>query len=960
MSLNEKQVKWLDGFAAVKIKGDEARDAVEARRLVQNRIEVEMMDKRDDLRAFLETVTLTIPPETAFESLKASLGMAETIRLLEPGGNPMKELDIDNDAAFLAKGIAPEQAREVQEKLLELYALSADLENMTHGDPPQKVYNSPEELRADFWDPLVREGVIPENFVPPRFSEVDTTFGAASELYEERLQEYTKELGDWDGFADKFNVAATCVELGFDFAGAVIQAKAAVGVLQAGGDLGNSAAMNEAKEKVELLKLIGAAVAAVGAGTKTAIKEKDVVKSMDSFTKAVVNSVSAAAGSGVGKEVGSIMTAVVHAYPFAKRIKTWRDTGVWDWSEAISDLGDAVASGISAGDGKSDSDFYANIGKAVKAGFESVSAGVKTLGTESEDRAFDVLVAQFGAAATSMGSAIVSIMKEKENDAALKKEETEKGRALTKEEAAEVTKKVDEDYETTLGILENEEDLEKIAEFLKTKGEVFPEAETAFDAGEKKRLLAEAEAAQTAALKDFMETPDATFEAMLASGFSEDAYGAAPEDGDDSPEAVQARVEQEERRIKSIENLIAIQKKNDATYELSKTIVATATKVGVQALANVIPGLSIANVAQEMMYSMYEAAKQGSEFLIWQDNVAIGNAAHTVQVEAILSRHGLQKKQTIEAGIAAALKAAQLVGEVLKLAGHAAPVGVAVAMAATTATGLLQAASKVATEVSIRKAWNDYQTALARPQNRKAVRTALRNNPTLAKYAMAYGAVVDNNPIAKEVMRRCGLNDSTLADPSANVAKVVKYMETLYKDDPIVLRTTTVPKGWYPGGIELKAGSWTMFVYNAQNSNAKDAKIANPLLAPIDATGVAGSLTVYETATAAAGTGNTDPEKCETLKAAIEAAGRLELAFARFKPMTVEDSSKKHPEFTEYVQALSGQCTLQKRAWQATLAALEAAIAKAAAEAEIEAAAKEKAEAIASGAAAAEEEAVAE
>ena len=936
MSLNDKQVQWLDGFAAVKIKGDEARDAVEARRLVQNRIELELIDKRDEVREFLESITLTIPPETAFESLKANLGMAETIRLLEPGGNPMKELDIDNDADFIARGMDPAQAQEVQKKLLELYALSADLENMTHGDPPQKVYTSPEQIRADFWDPLVREGVIPENFVPPQFSEVDTTFGAASELYEERLQEYTKDLGEWDKFADKFGVATTCIKLGFDLTAAALEAKQAVDAFEAarqGGEV-SASAVKEAKEKVELLKLIGATVAAVGDGTKTAIKEKDVVKSMDSFTKAVVNSVTAAAGSGTGKEVGSIMTAVVHAYPFAKRIKTWRDTGVWDWSAAIGDLGDAVASGISAGDGSSDSEFYANIGKAVKAGFDGVSAGVKTLSAESEDRAYEVLVAQFGAAATSISSAIVSIMKEQANEQALNKEKEKKGGDLTEDEEKEVTKKIDEEYEMRLELLEQGESLEKIAEFLETRKEAFPAAETAFDEGEKKRLLAESEAAQSAALKEFMETPDATFEAMLTSGFSEDAYGAAPEEGDNSPEAVQARVEQEERRIKSIENLIAIQKKNDATYELSKTIVTTATKVGVQALSSVIPGLSIVNVAQEMMYAMYAAAKQGSEFLIWQDNVAIGNAAHTVQVEAILSRHGLQKKQTIEAGIAAALKAAQLVGEVLKLAGHAAPVGVAVTVAATTATGLLQAASKVATEANIRKAWNDYQTALARPQNRKAVRTALRSNPTLAKYAMAYGAVVDNNPIAKEVMRRCGLNDSTLADPSANVSKVVKYMETLYKDDPIVLRTTTVPKGWYPGAIELKAGSWTMFVFNAQNSKAKEAKIANPLLAPIDATGVAGSLKAYEAAAAVADTGNTDPEKRDTLKAAIDAAERLELAFARFKPMTVEESSKKHPEFTEYVQALSGQCTLQKREWQAKFTAIEAAIARAAAEAE--------------------------
>ncbi|MEM9249665.1 MAG: hypothetical protein AAGB05_13335 [Pseudomonadota bacterium] len=909
MPLTDDQDKWLSGFAAVKVAGDKAKDAVEARRLAQNKIEFELMDKRDGLRDFLEATTFEKPAESVFDSVKATLGMADKIRLLEPGGDPMKEFDIFEDAKFLSDEDA-DRAQEVQAKLKELYNLMYEMEAMTYGDPPQKVYPDPMAIKADLWDPLVREGIIPENFVPPRFSEVEQTFGAASELYEERLQEYTENLGEWDIFAENFNGVATCAKLGLDLTAAIV-----------------SATGPDATKTVETLNLIGASVAAVGAGTEAALKDKDVVKSFDSFTTVVTNTLTAAAGEGVGKAVGSVITAAVHSYPFGKRIKTWRDTGEWSWSEAIADLGDAVGKGIAAGDGASDSTYYADVGKIVTASFKAVSAGVSTLGAEKEDRMLDVLMAKLGAEANSIAGALVSISKEHETNRALAAEAEKLGRALNEEEKEEVTKGVSDKYPSD-EVLEAGDSLEDIAEAFQERNEAVGEGFKAFDEAEQARLKQEAQAAMDAKMKDYMETPDPVFEAMLATGFGEATYGDTPPEGDDSPEAARIRAEQEERRIKSIESLIAIQKKHEATYKLSQTIVNTAKSTAVAALGDKIPGLSVVAVAQELIQSMHEAAKQGSEFLLWQDNMTMGNNAHTVQVEAILSRHGLQKRQTIEAGIAAALKAAQLVGEVLKLAGQMAPAGYAVSATAMTGAVVLEAASKVADAATVKRGWDLYKTAIAEPQNRKAARRAIRANPTLAKYALAYGAVVEKNPIAKEVMRRAGINETALADPSASVGKVVEYMELLYKDDPDVLRTTAIPKAWHAGPVELTASSWTVSIFNAQNADAKPKKRAEPLLAPLDATGVAGSLQSYELAAAGVKDTNTHREQLDALDVAIKAAERLEIAFYRLKPRTAESTSETHKEVKEYIDALVGKCTLQKREWEAMVPDIESAIAR--------------------------------
>ena len=131
------------------------------------------------------------------------------------------------------------------------------------------------EVRDEVWQPLVRQGLMPENFVPDRHSEVARTFDAASKLYEERLKEYTslqddnselmKKLGLGNDisskildlsqniisaipgaqpYAQQIQTGFQCVEIikatGFQVAGQVIQKKDAVtiGTTVAGGITG--------------------------------------------------------------------------------------------------------------------------------------------------------------------------------------------------------------------------------------------------------------------------------------------------------------------------------------------------------------------------------------------------------------------------------------------------------------------------------------------------------------------------------------------------------------------------------------------------------------------------------------------------------------------------------------------------------------------------------------------------
>ena len=208
-------------------------------------------------------------------------------------------------------------------------------------------------------------------------------------------------------------------------------------------------------------------------------------------------------------------------------------------------------------------------------------------------------------------------------------------------------------------------------------------------------------------------------------------------------------------------------------------------------------------------------------------------------MDAMMNRLGLQKKQLIIANIKVGIQAVKVAGEATKLAGEAAPVGYAIAAGADLAEGVLEVSAKVVEVAEMEKAWREYKKALDNPKSRKALRQTMRSNPTLSKYAMAWGAVEDGNPIAKEAMRRCGLNERTLAQPETNVGKVVEYLEMIYADDPVLLRAVPIKDDWHPGDVEFTFRSFLKF-YRAA---LKDAKLAD-----FDSSGLSGALGGYETA----------------------------------------------------------------------------------------------------------------
>ena len=218
------------------------------------------------------------------------------------------------------------------------------------------------------------------------------------------------------------------------------------------------------------------------------------------------------------------------------------------------------------------------------------------------------------------------------------------------------------------------------------------------------------------------------------------------------------------------------------------------------------------------------------------------------------------------------------------------------------------------TELQLANAWKIYEQARAVPTDRWLARKATRENPTLAKYAMAYAALEMNDAIAAEGMRRCGLNQQVLANPTTNVAKVVTYLETKYADDPVLLRAVPSGREWHPGQIELTAPSWMAFhaaaLAKAELDRGGDVSGISAAMGRLDTAEADFAEALQDVRTRAAKT--TKAEHAET-PVVIDpiAHDRLSLALIQlrskldgYKPLKAGSGGVPHDSMAEYIDAL--------------------------------------------------------
>ncbi|HLY55049.1 MAG TPA: hypothetical protein VKS60_05800, partial [Stellaceae bacterium] len=399
-------------------------------------------------------------------------------------------------------------------------------------------------------------------------------------------------------------------------------------------------------------------------------------------------------------------------------------------------------------------------------------------------------------------------------------------------------------------------------------------------------------------------------------------------------DALNASEDDDDAEVEKIETLIMEIKKSYMMVQLAQQLAS----LPVQAVAAFVPQANIAAGLVDLAFAMKRAATHLQAYAEWAENVDDARAAMSVQVEAMLNRAGLSELQ-YERDIAdIALAVAKIEAGVLSCCGHAAPAGYALNAAVTAATSLKQLAIKYYDQTKLAMAWSTYKEALKNPKNRKKVREAIRENPTLAKYVIAYGAEWDDNPVARNALKKCGLTERVMDSKDTNVQKVVTFLEALYPDDPILLREVATPEDWYPGAIQLTTDSVAMFFSAAEKSADLKPGQGRALMAALanveeEMAAVENARTVWVTAQEARGNAEkeatakkeahdkaaagTDPEATKKAKEELDKANANLEKMAEQESAAIWDLQASLDRMTSFsttaVQTLAGLAPLDKK-----------------------------------------------
>lgn len=934
-ALTEVETKWIEKFGAVQQTAEQEGRRREQRQQALQKIYHDIEANRDVIRQG-QTYQIELREDATFKAaVKSFFGRAEVLSSLDPDSDAMQEIDTWHDLPN-AKGLPPEQVKKIIESFNLVLKMSHELENAKDDegnllfppDDPDDPESGNSAIANELWQSLVREGVIPENAVPDKYSEVRLTFKAASAKYQERLTEYSKNLGDNAQLLEVLGKGKYFIDKGMAFAGGV------------GGLAGAS------PEDLQLIGTINVAMTSSITIAEEVVKREEVDNLLDAFGK-ILNDV--VVGNVADKETARIVKLAYGSLSASGKFAFHAKKG--EIESSVNSIGDFFASFLPLFDDGSSDKKYENIGSAIQKsckGLGTVAAASKALKEGNRDEFFKKLTEAFKQISGEIAEQLRSKQLDDATPSGLTTAELEK---LQQDNAKKVEQfrgdieKLSGDGAALFNLLKRDRSVEEALEQARANEAAIKQLTTvdareAFvgflaDNGAERALqlaLLYADKAETLLTSDAREVlaekmkregvDDAfakakalddklknfaeklaeqevaedmeNFENILAQGFS------AARDDDES------QIQFEQRQLANIEAMIAQMKKDQAVFELAKSI----AKSGVSVVTKFVPGAKIASFALDLAANFVKAANHARQLLAWLENVADAKTAVTVQADAMLNRLGLEEKQNLEAQIQVLLDVSKIVGASIEVGGGvAAPAGTAVQAAAATAETAMEIISKIQTEAAMAQAWAVYNKALQVPQDRKLARKALRENPTLSKYAIAYGACVDTGhggAIAKEAMRKCGLTEKVLSDPNTNVDKVVTYLETLYQEDPVLLKAIPVPADWHPGDPELTARSWGMFVVRAKSD-------ASPkLAAAADVTGVNGAFAVFESARKSYVDYNgADDDKQPVVKTYETAIQGVEASLARFKPLG--DDGKAHKPMLDYIDNLLALVKLERR-----------------------------------------------
>jgi hypothetical protein len=861
--------------------------------------------KQEKQRALITSVTAELANGTdaiksaqTFELIEQNTGVVgmmfdlvshqTTVNSFDLDADPNKEFEAGDAVMSRFKELDPVVVQEVmkaqkrivdlQNKLRETMEDGGTAEkdpegkNRPDGYKPVPMFGADEidsVIAAEIWQPLVRGRIIPENAVPDRYSEVNQTFKGASDEYQKRLTKYTGSASLNDDAIRQAALAKTV------FDGMNTISSSVMDVLADQFPAGNAAKMIK---EIQGIQTLIADLGAVAFGVTDAVLKQEFDPSiMTTALKPILSGIKLDGDSSPAHvaELTDIKLGVSLALQSVTVIGYMAKR---DPDKAINTFAKVLSTGIASMDGGG-SKYYANIGADIVAS-ATVVTGIKTAAVAAKGGDYPAAVEALCKSVAAVTTDVVNQAIQSRIAAADKS-----ARAGTTESSSEksaLNKKRDKE------IADQQAAYAKIVEATTAA----PGAIAAVLANEGKiRELLEKQA-KPAELKDVQTNWAKLSPEQQAKIIKMQRNEVALQMEDEAVQLKGASADfaklTQSTDPSDMDRLIAAVKLQQARYTLALKLAS----LPFAAIGAMFPPAKMGQSLLELANEMRLLIDCGQQYMSWAENMDDARRAGSVQAEAMSSRMDLSMTQSVRHGVESAIKVAQIIGQGLTIAGGPlAHAGLMLDKTAAGASAAKKVISAVVDEHAAAAGWRIYQKAFENPKNRTAARQALRQNPTLAKYAIAYGAKV-GNPIAANALRKCGITDEMMADKNAGVAKLVTFLEARFNEDPTILRRITKSK-WYPGTIELTAASWMEFVTAAE----EDAKLA-PL--PTSSLVVAALTSLEQDRKAFEDAGDN-----VTLDQAKRLLGRLpgtRKVIAGIKPVDTDD--EPHKEFLNYLEGL--------------------------------------------------------
>jgi len=241
--------------------------------------------------------------------------------------------------------------------------------------------------------------------------------------------------------------------------------------------------------------------------------------------------------------------------------------------------------------------------------------------------------------------------------------------------------------------------------------------------------------------------------------------------------------------FKTIDKLMADIRRDRAIMGMAVAI----GKGGFEVASKFLAPLSIGNEAIKMAMNIKAVVERAADLRAFVDESIGATNAVSEYLSSVQCFVDQQDNQLDQYSIRIALNAANIAASIAATVCPIAAPAVTVAGAAQSAAELIFA---VQSEARVRKAWAMTKKVLANPRNRRLALQVRKFNPTLAKYTIAYGAMIESDPIAMSMCDACGIDNDALKNEGSNAQKVKDFLELKFNEDDKVSFKYEDPPTW--------------------------------------------------------------------------------------------------------------------------------------------------------------------